>query len=437
MKLHSTKNSNNIVSLENAIFNSLPQDNGLYVPNYIPQLSSIFLANIHNYSFQQIALEVANTLIGDDIPKIDLEIIINKAFDFDIPLVSLKDGFYILELFHGPTLAFKDFGARFMALIMEYYLLRSNGKNLTILVATSGDTGSAVAQAFLDIPNVNVFILYPSNKVSNLQEQQLTTIGHNITAVEVDGTFDDCQKIVKEAFLDIELCNRLNLSSANSINIARLIPQSFYYFYAYAQLGKCNKPIVFSVPCGNFGNLCGGILAKKMGLPINKFIVSTNINDVVPIYLRSGIYQPRPSKQTIANAMDVGSPSNFARLIHFYNNDINAMRCDIEAYSYTDKQISRAIANVDTQNNYIVDPHSAIAYLGLVEYMQNHTDINGVILATAHPAKFLDIMSNILNADKICIPKVLSEVLGKEKKSIKIVASYDVFKSFLNEQYND
>ena len=409
----------------------MPLDNGLYVPSYIPQLSTVFLSNIHRYTFQEIALEVANTLIGDDISRNELAQIVNKAFNFSVPLVNITSNIYALELFHGPTLAFKDFGARFMALLMSHYLSKYKNKQITILVATSGDTGSAVAQAFLGVPHIKVCILYPSNKVSKLQEQQLTTIGQNITAIEIDGTFDDCQRIVKEAFLDKELCDNLNLSSANSINIARLIPQSFYYFYAYAQLVKDNKPVVISAPCGNFGNLCGGILAKKMGLPINLFIIATNINDVIPRYLDTGVYSPQLSKQTIANAMDVGNPSNFARLSYFYNNGVTDMKKDMVAYSYSDQQISEAIIRVKQNYNYIMDPHGAVAYLALNEYMQKHHDINGIFLETAHHAKFNDVINHILANDIIKLPSILTNVLNKTKHSIKLSASYSDVKNFL------
>ena len=311
MKLHSTKNSNHLVGLKEAVFNSLPSDNGLYVPKYIPRLSDNFITNIANYSLVEIAQEVSFTLIGDDIPKTQLDKIVENSINFPLPIVHIHDNIYSLELYHGPTLAFKDFGARFMAQIMSYFL-DIKQKQITILVATSGDTGSAVANGFLGIDGINVVILYPSGKISHIQEQQLTTLGNNITALEIIGTFDDCQRMVKNAFLDLELNQKLNLASANSINISRLIPQSFYYFYAYSKLK--NNNMVFSVPSGNLGNLCAGILAKKMGLPISLFLVATNINDIIPKYLETGIFNPLPSKQTIANAMDVGNPSNYARL---------------------------------------------------------------------------------------------------------------------------
>lgn len=312
MKLCSTNNPNLIVDLEEAIFQGLPPDSGLYIPLEMPKLTDTFFRNISSYSFNEIAFHVSSALIGNSIPSSDLRNIIDSAITFEAPLVNIHDNIYALELFHGPSLAFKDFGARFMAALMSYYLGKKAAARVNILVATSGDTGSAVAQGFFNMPNIDVTILYPSGGVSEVQEKQLTTLWGNITALEVEGTFDDCQKMVKQSFLDPELSSQINLSSANSINISRLIPQTFYYFYAYSKLPQ--KPLVFSVPSGNFGNLSAGVIAKKMGLPVHKFIASTNVNNVIPEYLKTGIYQARTSTHTIANAMDVGNPSNFARL---------------------------------------------------------------------------------------------------------------------------
>ncbi len=428
MKLHSTKNTHDLISFHDAVFNSLPQDNGLFVPNIIPKLSQEFIANIHNMTLQQIALEVCSAFLGDEIPRHDLKNIVDNSINFDAPLVKLKEHLYTIELFHGPSLAFKDFGARFMAQIMSYYLTKTPNKKTTILVATSGDTGSAVAQAFLGIKNINVYILYPSDKITHIQEQQLTTLGKNITALEIEGTFDDCQRMVKEAFLDIELCKNLSLTSANSINIARLIPQTIYYFYAYAQL--INKEnVIFSVPSGNFGNLCAGILAKKIGLPIAKFIAATNINDIIPQYLNSGNFKPQPSKKTIANAMDVGNPSNFLRLSYFYDNDIEKIRQDIVGYSYTDMQIRSAIKFVYNEYNYTMDPHGAVAYLALSEYQQKHA-CSGVFLETAHPAKFFEEIEFVLG-EKIILPNNLAKILNTTKNSIKIAPTFDAIRDFL------
>ncbi|MDQ5921574.1 MAG: threonine synthase [Pseudomonadota bacterium] len=437
MQLYSTKNKNLRVNLEEAVFKGLPTDGGLYLPLSIPKLDDTFFKNIHSYSLNEIAFYVSQALIGDEIHEKDLKLIIDQAITFDAPIVQVEENIYSLELFHGPSLAFKDFGARFMAALMSYYLNRKNSQPINILVATSGDTGSAVGSGFLNMKNIKVTILYPSKKISNIQEKQLTTLGNNVTALEVEGTFDDCQRMVKQAFLDTELSQKLNLSSANSINISRLIPQSFYYFYAYAQLSQPQKPLIFSVPSGNFGNLCGGLIAKQMGLPVTKFIASTNINDVVPQYLDSGIFTPRASIQTIANAMDVGNPSNFDRLQELYSNDIEQIKNDIVGKIYTDNQIKAAIKSVaNRQHGYILDPHGAIAYMGLIDYMvdsSNHSNIkdaNGIFLETAHPAKFYTDVENILGR-KISIPDSLIDVMQKTKTSINIKANLNALKEFL------
>ncbi|MBY0378840.1 MAG: threonine synthase [Burkholderiales bacterium] len=428
MKLHSTKNSHQLVSFKEAIFNCLPLDNGLYVPSYIPKLSDDFIKNIANYSLVEMAQEISFTLIGDDIPKTQLNKIVETAIDFPLPIVHIHDNIYSLELYHGPTLAFKDFGARFTAQVMSYFL-NIEQKQITILVATSGDTGSAVANGFLGLDGITVIILYPSGKISQIQEQQLTTLSNNIIALEVKGTFDDCQKMVKSAFLDSELSQKLNLASANSINISRLIPQSFYYFYAYSKLS--NNNVVVSVPSGNFGNLCAGILAKKMGLPINLFLAATNINDIIPQYLTTGIFNPRPSKQTIANAMDVGNPSNYARLKYFYDDNISKIRDDLKGYRYTDDEIRIAITQVYNKHRYILDPHGAIAYLALLDYnkIAKHP-YNGIFLETAHPAKFKDQVDGVLGLD-IEIPNSLTQVIKKQKHSIVLNPNFAELKTLL------
>jgi len=430
MKLCSTKNKHLIVSLEEAIFKGLPDDNGLYLPISIPQLPDKFFQEISTYSFNEIAFKISKALIGNEINDQALQQIIDQTITFDAPLVAVEQNIYALELFHGPSLAFKDFGARFMAAIMAYYLGQKDSNEINILVATSGDTGSAVAHGFLNMDKIKVTILYPSGKVSNIQEQQLTTLGNNITALEVDGTFDDCQKMVKEAFLDHELCQKITLTSANSINISRLIPQSFYYFYAYARLN--GQPLVFSVPSGNFGNLCAGVIAKKMGLPVKKFIASTNVNDIVPQYLASGIFSPRPSIKTIANAMDVGNPSNFSRLNELYANDVTKMGQDIVGKSYTDKQIKSTLKNVYEKFGYILDPHGAIGYMGLKDFLteQPNKNLTGVFLETAHPAKFYEEVEVILGK-KIHIPEPLQQIMQQEKKSVKIAAKGSALKDFL------
>lgn len=429
MELYSTNNKNLKVTLEEAIFKGLPPDNGLYLPMSIPQLDPKFFAQISDYSLPAIAYTVSRALIGNEISESDLKKIIDKAITFDAPVVNIHDNIYALELFHGPSLAFKDFGARFMASIMSYYLSRKNSPDINILVATSGDTGSAVAQGFLNMDRIKVTILYPSGKVSEIQEKQLTTLGNNITALEVNGTFDDCQKMVKSAFLDQELSTKLTLSSANSINISRLIPQSFYYFYTYAQLPQ--KSLVFSVPSGNFGNLCGGLIAKKMGLPVTKFIASTNINDVVPEYLNTGEFTPRASIATMANAMDVGNPSNFVRLCEFYNNDLTQIRKDIVGASYLDAQIKSVLRSVYTEFGYVLDPHGAIGYMGLMDYLKSNTDdVTGVFLETAHPAKFHSDVEQSLGT-KITLPDTLLKIMQQQKHSIKIEADFAALKDFL------
>ena len=433
MRLYSTNDKNNVVNLREAVIQGLAKDNGLFVPFEIPTLESSFFKEMREMSFQDISFKVAETLFDGEIPAGDLREIVKTAINFDAPIVSLTDKIFSLELFHGPTSAFKDFGARFMAGLLSYFT-KESGQKITILVATSGDTGGAVASSFLGNPNINVIILYPSAKVSYIQEKQLTTLEQNITALEVKGTFDDCQKLVKTAFLDRELSNRFNLSSANSINIARLVPQSFYYFYSYSRLPSQNLDgeVVYSVPSGNFGNLTAGIFAKKMGLPVSKFIAATNINDAVPTYLNSGQFTARPSKETISNAMDVGNPSNFARMSEIFENKLENFKAHIEGFSYSDEQTRKAIQELYKQFQYIPDPHGAIAYLGLKEYLRNKHDnkVTGIFLETAHPAKFLDVVEEEIS-DKVVLPPSLKACLSKEKKSTVIENDYEKFKAFL------
>ncbi|GAA4445662.1 threonine synthase [Ravibacter arvi] len=430
MQFHSTKNQNLKASLEEAIFKSLPADNGLYMPDAIPNLPKRFLEALPDLSFNEIAEEVTLNLLGDDLTKAEVQQIVGRAFDFYAPVVPLTDDLYVLELFHGPSMAFKDFGARYMASLMSHFLSKSD-KEIHILVATSGDTGGAVAQGFHGVPGIRVTILYPSGKVSEIQEKQLTTLGGNVTALEVNGTFDDCQSLVKQAFLDQELNRKFNLSSANSINISRLIPQSFYYFSAYAQLAKSGKPVVFSVPSGNFGNLSAGLLAWKMGLPVEKFIAATNLNNVVPRYLDSGSYHPEPSVATLSNAMDVGNPSNFVRLSRLLNDDLHTTRNMVAGYYFDDRQTQAAMREVNELFDYVVCPHTAVAYLGLKDFLGNRAgQVNGIFLSTAHPAKFLELVEDTLG-QKITIPENLEKLLSKEKKSIKMSASFADFKSWL------
>lgn len=430
MIFYSTKTASLKASLEEAVFRSLPPDNGLYMPESIPKVSQEFLDTIDNKTFKEIAVEITNTLLGDDIPREDIEKLIESAYDFDAPVLKITPNDYVLELFHGPSMAFKDFGARFMAALMSYFLVKSQ-KEIQILVATSGDTGGAVAQGFYKVPGISVTILYPSGKVSEIQEKQLTTLGHNVTALEVDGTFDDCQKLVKEAFLDPELTEKFNLASANSINIARLIPQSFYFFAAYAQLKKLGKPVVFSVPSGNFGNLSAGLLAYRMGLPVEHFIASTNLNNSVPRYLEEGTFEPHPSIETISNAMDVGNPSNFVRMVRFFRDDWNLVKEKISGYFFNDEETQESMREVFENSNYVLCPHTAIAYRGLQEYRKNSEgNFTGVFLSTAHPAKFIDLVEETLGKS-VEIPERLKLLLSIEKESVKMKPSYLEFKSFL------
>lgn len=438
MKLYSTKNKTLEVSLKKAVMKGLPDDNGLFMPYHIPKLESSFLKNLKDYSFPEIAFTISKTLFKGFIPDSELQKIINKSITFPAPVVKLNNQQYILELFHGPSLAFKDFGARFMAQLMGYFN-KEEEKELVILVATSGDTGGAVAAGFHKTPGIKVVILYPSGKVSFLQEQQLTTLGENITALEIQGTFDDCQALVKKAFLDKELNKKIRLSSANSINIARLIPQSFYYFEAFKQIDNTDYPIVFCVPSGNFGNLTAGLLAQKMGLAIDHFIAATNINDVVPAYLKKGMFNPRPSVRTISNAMDVGNPSNFARMLDLYNmeNDSstwNNMQNYIAGYAYNDEETRKGIEEVYQKYNYIIDPHGAVGYLALKEYQEKKENTRGIILETAHPSKFVDEVERVIGTT-VEIPERLKTLENKEKTSHLMSVDYDPFKEFLLTNY--
>jgi len=428
MKYYSTNNKSVRVSLREAVINGLASDNGLYMPEYIPVLPTSFFESLPEKSFREIGYEVAKNLIGEDIPDIELSKIIDHTIQFDAPLVSVGN-VYSLELFHGPTLAFKDFGARFLSGLLGYFA-RQQSKEITILVATSGDTGSAVANAFFNVPGTRVVVLYPSGKVSEIQEKQFTTLGGNIIALEVSGTFDDCQRLVKEAFVDEQLKSSLFLTSANSINIARLIPQSFYYFYAYAQLKHSEKQVVVSVPSGNFGNLTAGLIAKRMGLPIQKFLAVTNINDVVPEYLTTKVFTPRNSQQTISNAMDVGNPSNFARMLDLYDHDFEKLSKDIFGYYFSDDVTRSAMQSVFKTSGYVLDPHGAIGYLGLKEFLQNNAAYTGIFLETAHPAKFKEVVEETIQYP-VKLPARLLQFMKGEKKSIPISANFSEFKSLL------
>lgn len=426
MNFYSTKQKAPIVNFEQAIFKGLPEDNGLYMPEQIPVLPEEFYDKIDSLSLDQIAYEVIHQFTGNEIENETLRTMLKEVFNFPIPLVEVEKELYSMELFHGPTCAFKDVGARFLARTLAYFA-EKKGSKATILVATSGDTGSAVAHGFLDVKNINVVILYPKGKVSEVQEKQLTTLGKNISALEVEGNFDDCQALVKKAFLDQDLKSSLNLTSANSINIARLLPQSIYYFWAYAQLKKKGLPLVFSVPSGNYGNLSAGLLALKMGLPVQKFIAASNRNDVVPEYISSGIFRPRASVATHSNAMDVGDPSNFARMMDIYGEDWEEFRSTILGFSLNDEETLRVMSKCYTEHNYVLDPHGAIGYKALKELTEGQ--VAGVFLETAHPAKFGNVveMAGIPNE----MPERLKRCLSKDKKSTVIEADFDSFKQYL------
>jgi len=429
MKFYSTNNHQVLYNLKDAVLKGLPPDNGLFMPTNIPLLGEKFWSHFDTLSFSDLSYEVAHRLLGESIPAEALREIVERAIDFDAPLIKINGHAYILELFHGPTLAFKDFGARFMAQLMSY-LIRDDHHGLHILVATSGDTGGAVANGFYCTPGIHVTILYPRGKVSYLQEKQLTTLGENITALEIEGTFDDCQAMVKQAFLDEELNQRLRLTSANSINIARLIPQSFYYFRAFQQLPHEERHAVFVVPSGNFGNLTAGLIGQRMGLPIAQFIAATNVNDIVPQYLHTGSYEPKPSVRTISNAMDVGNPSNFTRMMDLYAHDHEAVSRDIEGYAFGDVETRKAIREVYQKYGYVIDPHGAVGYLAWKAYCLEMGEMPGVILGTAHPAKFIDVVEEEIE-QKVVLPGQLASLKDKPKDSIPLPASFDSLKEYL------
>lgn len=429
MQYYSLENPNNVTSFKQAVLKGLAEDKGLYFPKSITPLSEDFIRHISDYGHEEIAYIAIKQFVGDTFTEGELREIIKETLCFDFPVVHVSGQIYTLELFHGPTMAFKDVGARFMARCLGKINKNTKHKT-TVLVATSGDTGGAVASGFLGVENVDVVILYPSKKVSEVQEKQLTTLGENITALEVSGTFDDCQAMVKKAFLDREITEKRNLTSANSINVARWLPQMFYYFFAYKQLKNKGKRLVFSVPSGNFGNICAGMIAKKLGLPIKHFIAATNINDVVPQYLLSEIYEPKPSIQTISNAMDVGDPSNFVRIQQLYDGDWDNLKTDLSGYAFTDGQTRDAMKKLYTEYGYIADPHGAVGYLGLLEYGLGDDEI-GIFLETAHPVKFLDVVTPVIGRE-IEYPPQIEEIMHKEKKAIAI-KNYEELKAFLIE----
>lgn len=428
MKYYSLNHNSPKVSFQEAVIQGLASDKGLYFPESITPLLNDFFENIENLTNTEIAFEAIKQFVGDEIPTETLKQIVEDTLCFDFPTVKVEENIYSLELYHGPTMAFKDVGARFMSRCLGYFNKDKKDNKNTVLVATSGDTGGAVASGFLGVQGVEVVILYPSGKVSDIQERQLTTLGKNIKALEVDGFFDDCQDMVKKAFLDESLSHH-NLTSANSINIARWLPQMFYFFFAYKQLKSHNKPLVFSCPSGNFGNICAGIIAKKLGLPIEHFVAATNVNDAVPRFMENGKYDPKPSKATISNAMDVGNPSNFVRIQEMYNNDLAEFKKDFSSFSYTDADTLVVMQSIYKNTGYIAEPHGAVGYLGLKKELQNHENAIGIFLETAHPIKFLDTVEPALNI-KLRIPTQIESVLNKEKISTKI-KTYEELKDFL------
>ncbi|MBQ3925472.1 MAG: threonine synthase [Bacteroidaceae bacterium] len=433
MKYYSTNGKAPVATLEKAVVKGLAEDKGLYMPERIKPLPKEFFDNIENLSFQEIAYTVADAFFGEDVPAEDLKKIVYDTLAFDCPCVKVTDSIYSLELFHGPTLAFKDVGARFMARLLQYFLKKEGAGQVNVLVATSGDTGSAVANGFLGVDGIHVYVLYPKGKVSPIQECQFTTLGKNITAVEVDGVFDDCQALVKNAFMDADLNAHMKLTSANSINVARFLPQAFYYFYAYAQMKKLGlaDQLVVCVPSGNFGNICSALFGKKMGLPIKRFIAANNANDIFFNYLQTGKYEPKASVQTIANAMDVGDPSNFARVYELYGKSHEAICADISGATYKDEQIAETIREVKAETGYVCDPHGACGYRALKEGLK--AGEVGVFLETAHPAKFKDTVDGILGGD-IEIPAKLQAFMKGTKQSVPMSKDFATFKEFLMKQ---
>ena len=427
MRFYSTNDVGHIVSLKEAVIKGLAPDQGLYMPINIPRMSSGFLEKMGELSFQEIGYEIIKAFFSEELNESDIKDLVNHTLQFDAPLVEVHEGIFVLELFHGPTLAFKDFGARFCSKLMSLLLDRQKA---SVLVATSGDTGSAVANGFYNVPGIEVIILYPKGKVSELQEKQFTTLGGNISALEVDGVFDDCQRMVKEAFLDAELNEQLTLTSANSINIARWIPQCLYYFYAASRMPKSGRKLVFSVPSGNFGNLAAGILAERMGLKVDAFVAATNVNDVVPEYLGGQPFQPRDSVATISNSMDVGNPSNFYRLLALFGGNGDDLKSKVKGYAYTDDQTRRALKEVEKNTGYVMDPHGAVAYLGLRDFLKDHDEYQGVFLETAHPGKFGKVVEEALERT-IELPGRLAGFLHGTKRVEPLENDFEAFKRYL------
>lgn len=430
MRYFSLNDKNHKASFKEAVIKGIAPDKGLYFPEQIQPLPPSFFEEIEDLSNHEIAFHAVREFVGGDISDDALQQIVAATLDFEFPLVSVEDNISALELFHGPTMAFKDVGARFMANCLGHFS-GSSDDDVTVLVATSGDTGGAVANGFLGVEGVKVVILYPNGKVSDIQERQLTTLGQNITAIRVWGTFDDCQQMVKRAFLDTGITHKRKLTSANSINVARWLPQMFYYFFAYRDAKKQGKDIVFSVPSGNFGNICAGMMAQRLGMPVKHFIAATNVNDVVPNYMQSAQYDPKPSIATISNAMDVGDPSNFVRIQRLFENDFEKLQQHLFSFSFSDDDTKAGMQEVFQRTDYVMDPHGAVGYLGLKKYMENHPEVFGIFLETAHPIKFLDVVKETLDVS-LELPPQIQTVMGREKKSIPI-EKYEELKDFLRQ----
>jgi len=429
MKYYSLNKTTPVATFKEATIRGLAPDKGLYFPENIPVFEKRFIQEIENYTDEEIAFKIIHPFIGNEIPEVELRKIVAETINFNIPLIEVNENIFSLELYHGPTLAFKDVGARFMSRCLGYFV-KNNDKKITVLVATSGDTGGAVANGFLNVDGVEVVILYPSGKVSSVQEKQLVTLGNNIHAIEVKGNFDDCQQMVKKAFSDEDLNKKLFLSSANSINVARWLPQQFYYLFAWKQWADKNNPPVISVPSGNFGNICAGILAHVSGLPVTHFIAACNANKVVPDFLSTQKYEPQKAVATISNAMDVGDPSNFVRILELFQHQFKELKNTLSSVSISDEETRQTIKEVYEKESYLLDPHGAVAYSALQKYLKSHHHQKGLILETAHPVKFYDVVEPVIN-EKIPIPKSVEGILSKEKVSTLMEPGFEKFKEFL------
>jgi threonine synthase len=433
MLYYSTNNQSPKVDFKEATIRGQAPDKGLYFPEKIPALKKDFISGIRNLSREEIAYEVIRPYTGSTIPENELRRIVSETINFPFPLVKVNEDIYSLELFHGPTLAFKDVGARFMSRCLGHFV-KDNTRKITVLVATSGDTGGAVANGFYNVEGVDVVILYPSGKVSSVQELQLTTLGKNISALEVNGNFDDCQALVKQAFSDADLNKTLFLTSANSINVARWLPQQFYYFFAYQQWAETAEPPIFCVPSGNFGNICAGLLAHRSGLPVKGFVAACNANDTVPDYMNTGQYSPRQAIATLSNAMDVGDPSNFVRVLELFEKEFSSLKNILSSYSVSDETTKDTMKAVFEHEKYLLDPHGAVAFAGLKEYLSEHTAAKGIFLETAHPVKFYDVVEPVIG-QAVPMPSSVQSLLDKEKKSVRIDVKYDTLKEYLLSAY--